>query len=65
MNNWRILHKQKDITVGMWKETSAVYFTLENLTPDKDEDIEISLSIKDLERIISEAKVYETEIAEE
>jgi hypothetical protein len=67
MGNWQTLHKQKDLTVGMWKEDSRVYFTLENLTPAdvRGLDVEVSISVKDLVRITREAKVYEDEIAED
>jgi len=66
MSNWRKIYVKEDLSVGMWKEDSKVYFTI-NIRPEikLEQDIEFDLSIEELEKIIAQAKVYEKEIADD
>lgn len=60
MNNWKNLHKDGNLSVGMWPKSDEIYFTWESKGfPESPEDVEFSIQIKDLKRIIEEAEMYE------
>jgi len=65
MSNWRTLHYQRNLRIGMWVETGTIYFTIENLTPNDvmGKDVEVDLKIEELEKILEQAKIYEKQIA--
>lgn len=58
MAKWRVIYKDRYVTIGMWERDNRVYFTLENLTPDDviGQDVEFGLDIESLETILSRAK---------
>ena len=65
MSNWRTLHYQRNLRIGMWVETGTIYFTIENLTPNDvmGKNVEVDLKIRELEKILEQAKIYEKQIA--
>jgi len=65
MSNWRVLYTKEGLSVGMWKEDSEVYITIDEPEDTIDQDIEIKFTIEELEKIIAQAKVYEKEIADD
>ena len=48
----------------MWVETGTIYFTIENLTPNDvmGKNVEVDLKIRELEKILEQAKIYEKQI---
>ena len=62
MISWQVLYKQGHISVGMWSEDNEVFFTCERPSFEV-EDIEFSIKIEDLKRIVRKAETCEKEVA--
>lgn len=57
MSDWRKLHEEDALTVGMWQGDNTVYFTYElDAHIGNQNEIEFGVDIKDLEHILEEAK---------
>ena len=57
MSNWRFLHKQEDLSVGMWPKNDEIYFTFYDV--DNAQEVEFPITIEDLKHIIKDAEIIQ------